>query len=240
MALVPVPQGERSIIPVHVSGASQRNSLFDMITALRPVSLPSASRLVVFGGDASGAGRPVRDSTARVYDIDEGEWTAEECAARPQARLGHALLSLRDSEGRECVAALGGLRGRDDGITTTCDALQKRLKIKGSVPKGEAPKPHAHGCAVVLRSGAKAVVWTGRPLSKGDKDTPSNKVFVLERDATGDAWTWTRPTAPQGLRRALEARSRACAAPRATGADKFPPGGTQQFSGVGEKGGSVF
>ena len=104
-----------------------------------------------------------------MFDIDEGEWTAEECAARPQARLGHALLSLRDSEGQECVAALGGLRGRDDGITTTCDALQKRLKIKGSVPKGEAPKPHVHGCAVVLRNGAKAVVWTGKPLSKGDK-----------------------------------------------------------------------
>ena len=126
--------------------------------------------------DASGDGRPVRDSTARVYDIDEGEWTVEECAARPQARLGHALLALRDSEGQECVAALGGLRGRDDGITTTCDALQKRLKIKGSVPKGEAPKPHVHGCAVVLRNGAKAVVWTGRPLSKGDKDPPSNRV----------------------------------------------------------------
>ena len=176
-------------------------------------SVASASRLVVFGGDASGDGRPVRDSTARVFDIDEGEWTAEECAARPQARLGHALLSLRDSEGQECVAALGGLRGRDDAITTTCDALQKRLKIKGSVPKGEAPKPHAHGCAVVLRNGAKAVVWTGRPLSKGDKDTPSNKVFVLERDAAGDAWTWTRMQFVMGDKPSFRSKAACCLLP---------------------------
>ena len=176
-------------------------------------SVASASRLVVFGGDASGDGRPVRDSTARVYDIDEGEWTAEECAARPQARLGHALLSLRDSEGQECVAALGGLRGRDDGITTTCDALQKRLKIKGSVPKGEAPKPHAHGCAVVLRNGAKAVVWTGRPLSKGDKDTPSNKVFVLERDSGADSWTWTRMQFVMGDKPSFRSKAACCLLP---------------------------
>ena len=154
----------------------------------------------------------MRDSTARVFDIDEGEWTAEECAARPQARLGHALLSLRDSEGRECVAALGGLRGRDDAITTTCDALQKRLKIKGSVPKGEAPKPHAHGCAVVLRNGAKAVVWTGRPLSKGDKDTPSNKVFVLERDS-GDSWTWTRMQFVMGDKPSFRSKAACCLLP---------------------------
>ena len=176
-------------------------------------SVASASRLVVFGGDASGDGRPVRDSTTRVFDIDEGEWTAEECAARPQARLGHALLSLRDSEGQECVAALGGLRGRDDGITTTCDALQKRLKIKGSVPKGEAPKPHVHGCAVVLRNGAKAVVWTGRPLSKGDKDTPSNKVFVLERDSGADSWTWTRMQFVMGDKPSFRSKAACCLLP---------------------------
>ena len=176
-------------------------------------SVASASRLVVFGGDASGDGRPVRDSTARVYDIDEGEWTVEECAARPQARLGHALLALRDSEGQECVAALGGLRGRDDAITTTCDALQKRLKIKGSVPKGEAPKPHVHGCAVVLRNGAKAVVWTGRPLSKGDKDTPSNKVFVLERDSGADSWTWTRMQFVMGDKPSFRSKAACCLLP---------------------------
>ena len=62
-----------------------------------------------------------------MFDIDEGAWTAEECAARPQARLGHTLLSLRDSEGRECVAALGGLRGRDDAITTAHDSNEMNL-----------------------------------------------------------------------------------------------------------------
>ena len=193
-------------------------------------SVASGSRLVVFGGDASGDGRPVRDSTARVFDIDEGEWTAEECAARPQARLGHALLSLRDSEGQECVAALGGLRGRDDGITTTCDALQKRLKIKGSVPKGEAPKPHAHGCAVVLRNGAKAVVWTGHPLSKGDKDTPSNKVFVLERDATGDAWTWTRMQFVMGDKPSFRSKAACCLLP--DGVSVLVHGGLDEETGA--------
>ena len=166
----------------------------------------------MFGGDASGDGRPARDSTARVYDIDEGEWTVEECAARPQAGLGHAR-SLRDSEGQACVAALGGLRGRDDAITTTCDALQKRLKI-GAVPKGEAPKPHVHGCAVVLRNGAKAVVWTGRPLSKGDKDTPSNARWCgAGAWQRADCGPWTRMQFVMGDKPSFRSKAACCLLP---------------------------
>ena len=158
----------------------------------------SASRLVVFGGDA-GDGRPVREGTAKVFDVDAGAWTSVDVAARPQTRLGHVLLALRDAAGGECVAALGGLRGRNEPVATTCDTLgapfgaKKRLTIKndkkGDVTKGDAPKPHAHGCAVVLKNGAQALVWTGQPLARDD--TRSNKVFTLARDAS-DAWTWER------------------------------------------------
>ena len=65
----------------------------------------------------------------------------------------------------------------------------------------------------MLRNGAKAVVWTGKPLSKGDKDTPSNKVFVLERDAAGDAWTWTRMQFVMGDKPSFRSKAACCLLP---------------------------
>ncbi len=139
-------------------------------------------QVLLFGGNKTPG---ILDDETWVYDLGDNTWTLKSPAAKPSARLAHAMVSIG---GDQALLFGGGDTGDNDDETWVYDLSDNIWTLKNPATKPSARRFHA-----------MAAIGGDQVLLFGGGFPPDDETWVY--DVSDDAWTQKSPATKPSARR---------------------------------------